>query len=152
MKRIHSTRDPIRKNNKSWYQHRNMRQLTIFYLLLTTFSLNAFCFTANEKARHFISNLLEDRHSLKNSSNRTKRQTRIKTQYPVMPNYWRHGPSNPQFTQLINQLSQIIPGQAVRTRWTIFSFFLFYHNFLCPEKKFKIKKSRYVHLKIYKKY
>ena len=71
---------------------------------------------ANEKARHFISNLLED-HGLKN---RTKRQTRVKTQFPVVPNYWRHGPDNPQFDQLIGQLSQIIPGQSARAQCTIF--------------------------------
>ena len=93
-----------------------MRQLVIFCLLLTTFSLQGICFTANERARHFISNLLED-HGLKN---RTKRQTRVKSQLPVVPNYWRHGPNSPQFNQLINQLSQIIPGREVEARLTIF--------------------------------
>ena len=94
-----------------------MRQLLIFSLLLTTFPLHGICFTANERARHFISNLLED-HGLKN---RTKRQTRVKSQFPVVPSYWRHAPNSPQFNQLINQLSQIIPGQAVEARLTIFS-------------------------------
>ena len=34
-----------RENNKSWYWQRNMRQLLIFCLLLTSFPLHVICFT-----------------------------------------------------------------------------------------------------------
>jgi hypothetical protein len=49
-----------RENNKSWYWQRNMRQLLIFCLLLTSFPLHGICFTGYSLSEVLSNQLIQN--------------------------------------------------------------------------------------------
>ena len=49
-----------RENNKSWYWQRNMRQLLIFCLLLTSFPLHVICFTGYSLSEALSNQLIQN--------------------------------------------------------------------------------------------
>ena len=49
-----------RENNKSWYWQRNMRQLLIFCLLLTSFPLHVICFTGYSLSEAFSNQVIQN--------------------------------------------------------------------------------------------
>lgn len=85
-----------------------MSQLFLLYLV-TLLHVTLGNFSINEKSRHILSHYLDEPEVGKN---RTKRHAK----YPILPLYWRHGPSQPQFDQLLRQVGQLVPGGLVEAK------------------------------------
>ena len=57
---LYRTSKVKRENNKSWYWQRNMRQLLIFCLLLTSFPLHVICFTGYSLSEAFSNQVIQN--------------------------------------------------------------------------------------------